>query len=144
MCFIGEAGADEAGERPFGNALVSQTLMSSTNSKVEVEISVTSYTTLPIYDMTGVGDEALEPRLNPLEAYALVLGHRRLCANSVQILQKAQAIQGGLSQIDIKVIFIKMRQNHNFETWKIEGECFQESIIIPLNSTWSHSHLRQR
>ena len=44
----------------------------------------------------------------------------------------------------IKVIFIKMRQNHNFETWKIEGECFQESIIIPLNSTWSHSHLRQR
>ena len=43
-----------------------------------------------------------------------------------------------------KVIIIKMRQNHNFETWKIEGECFQESIIIPLNSTWSHSHLRQR
>ena len=44
----------------------------------------------------------------------------------------------------VKVIFIKMRQNHNFETWKIEGQCFQESIIIPLNNTWSHSHLRQR
>ena len=44
----------------------------------------------------------------------------------------------------IKVIFIKMRQNHNFETWRIEGECFQESLIIPLNSTSSHSHLRQR
>ena len=43
-----------------------------------------------------------------------------------------------------KVIFIKMRQNHNFETWRIEGECFQESLIIPLNSTSSHSHLRQR
>ena len=28
-----------------------------------------------------------------------------------------------------------MRQNHNFETWRIEGECFQESLIIPLNST---------
>ena len=44
----------------------------------------------------------------------------------------------------LKVIFIKMRQNHNFETWRIEGECFQESLIIPLNSTSSHSHLRQR
>ena len=43
-----------------------------------------------------------------------------------------------------KVIFIKMRQNHNFETWRIEGECFQESLIIPLNSTSSHSHLCQR
>ena len=43
-----------------------------------------------------------------------------------------------------KVIFIKMRQNHNFETWRIEGECFQESLIIALNSTSSHSHLRQR
>ena len=44
----------------------------------------------------------------------------------------------------LKVIFIKMRQNHNFETWRIEGECFQESLIIPLNSTSSHSHLHQR
>ena len=44
----------------------------------------------------------------------------------------------------IKVIFIKMRQNHNFEIQKIERQCFQESIIIPLNSTWSNSHLRQR
>ena len=44
----------------------------------------------------------------------------------------------------IKVIFIKMRQNHNFETWRIEGECFQESLFTPLNSTSSHSHLRQR
>ena len=43
-----------------------------------------------------------------------------------------------------KVIFIKMRQNHNFETWRIEGECFQESLIIPLNSTSSHSHLCQQ
>ena len=43
-----------------------------------------------------------------------------------------------------KVIFIKMRQNHNFETWRIEGKCFQESLIIPLNSTSSHSHLRQQ
>ena len=43
-----------------------------------------------------------------------------------------------------KVIFIKMRQNLNFETWRIEGECFQESLIIPLNSTSSHSHLRQQ
>ena len=44
----------------------------------------------------------------------------------------------------VKVIFIKMRQNQYFETWKIERECFQESTIIPLNITWSHSHLRQR
>ena len=43
-----------------------------------------------------------------------------------------------------KVIFIKIRQNHNFETWRIEGECFQESLIIPFNSTSSNSHLRQR
>ena len=54
-------------------------------------------------------------------------------------------IQGVLFRIgEDKVIFIKMRQNHNFETWRIEAECFQESLIIPLNSTSSHSHLRQQ
>ena len=62
---------------------------------------MTSYTVPPIPDMTDAGDDAIEPRLNPSEAYALVLGHKRLCVNSVLILQKAQAIQGVLSQIDI-------------------------------------------
>ena len=62
---------------------------------------MTSYRAPPIHDITGAGDEASELRLNSSEAYALVLGYRRLCINSVQILQKAQAIQGGLSQIDI-------------------------------------------
>ena len=71
------------------------------NSEVGAEISVTSYTVPPIPDMIDAGDDAIEPRLNPSEAYALVLGHRRLRVNSVQILQKAQAIQGALSQIDI-------------------------------------------
>ena len=51
--------------------------------------------------MIGAGVEACESRLNLSEAYALVLGHRRLRVNFVQILQKAQAIHGGLSQIDI-------------------------------------------
>ena len=62
---------------------------------------MTSYRASPIHDITGAGIEACEPRLNSSEAYALVLGHRQFCVNSVQILQKAQAIQGGLSQIDI-------------------------------------------
>ena len=62
---------------------------------------MTSYTVPPTHDMADAGDEAIEPRLNPSEAYALVLGHTRLRVNSVQILQKAHAIQGGLSQIDI-------------------------------------------
>ena len=62
---------------------------------------MTSYTVLPIPDMIDVGDDAIEPRLNPSEAYALLLGHRRLRVNSVQILQKAHAIQGALSQINI-------------------------------------------
>ena len=70
------------------------------NSEVGAEISVTSYTIPPIPDMIDAGDDAIEPRLNPSEAYALVLGHKRLRVNSVQILQKAQAIQGTLSQID--------------------------------------------
>ena len=42
-----------------------------------------------------------EPRLNQSEAYSHVLGHRRLWVNSVQILQKAQAFNGDLSQIEI-------------------------------------------
>ena len=41
------------------------------------------------------------PRLNQSEAYSLVLGHRRLRVNSVQILQKAQVFDGDLSQIEI-------------------------------------------
>ena len=66
-----------------------------------------------------------------------------------EVIHKQSPGQGYNSELEDllqklkKVIFIKMRQNHNFETWKIEGKCFQESIIIPLNSTWSHSHLRQ-
>ena len=42
-----------------------------------------------------------KPRLNHSEAYSLVLEHRRLRINSVQILQNAQAFQGDLSQIEI-------------------------------------------
>ena len=58
------------------------------------------------------------------------------------VLRELVRVPSGI--VGYKVIFIKMRQNHNFETWRIEGECFQESLIIPLNSTSSHSHLRQR
>ena len=46
-------------------------------------------------------DPTDEPKLKPSEAYALVLGHRRLRNNSVKILQKAQAFRGEHSQIDI-------------------------------------------
>ena len=42
-----------------------------------------------------------KPRLNQSEAYSLMLGHQRLWVNSVQILQKAQAFNGDLSQIEI-------------------------------------------
>ena len=42
-----------------------------------------------------------EPKLLPSEAYALVLGHRRLRVNSVKILQRFQAFQGEFSQIEI-------------------------------------------
>ena len=42
-----------------------------------------------------------EAKLNPCKAYTLVLGHRRLRVNFVQILQKAQAFHGNLSQIQI-------------------------------------------
>ena len=41
-----------------------------------------------------VDDPLVEPKLKPSKAYALVLGHRRLCTNSVKILHRAQAIQG--------------------------------------------------
>ena len=64
---------------------------------------MTSYREPPNLDMTGAGVEACEPRLNLSEAYALVLGHKRFRINSIQILQKAQAIQRGLSQIDIPI-----------------------------------------
>ena len=66
-----------------------------------MEHSVSSYRETPILDMTGVGVETSEPRLNSSEAYALVLGHRQLHINSIQLLQKAHAIQEGLSQIKI-------------------------------------------
>ena len=42
-----------------------------------------------------------EPKLHSSEVYALVLGHRRLQVNSVQILQRFQAFQGEFSQIEI-------------------------------------------
>ena len=50
---------------------------------------MTSYTVAPTHDMADAGDEAAEPRLNPSEAYALVLGHRQLRVNFVQMLHKA-------------------------------------------------------
>ena len=43
----------------------------------------------------------IEPKLYPSEAYTLVLGHCRLCVNSVQILQRPQAFQGDFFQIEI-------------------------------------------
>ena len=46
------------------------------------------------------------PRLKQSEAYSLVLGHRRLCVNSIQILQKAQAFDGDLSQIEIPLCWM--------------------------------------
>ena len=49
----------------------------------------------------GVIVVGTEPMLQPLEAYALVLGHRRLRVNSIQILQRSQAFQGKFSQIEI-------------------------------------------
>ena len=59
-------------------------------------------------DDTRIGSETMggtvvgtEPKLQPSEAYALVLGHRRLRVNSVQILQRSQAFQGEFSQIEI-------------------------------------------
>ena len=39
-------------------------------------------------------DPADEPKLKPSEAYALVLGHKRLRVNSVKILQRAQTFRG--------------------------------------------------
>ena len=45
--------------------------------------------------------EGTKPKLHPSEAYALVLGHRMLRVNFVQILQRSQAFQGEFSQIEI-------------------------------------------
>ena len=45
----------------------------------------------------------IKPKLNLLEAYALVLGHCTLCVNSVQILQRSQAFQGEFSQFKIPI-----------------------------------------
>ena len=50
---------------------------------------------------TNVDNSMDEPKFKPSEAYALVLGHRRLRVNSVKILQRAQALRGKHFQIDI-------------------------------------------
>ena len=49
----------------------------------------------------GAAVVAMEPKLHLSKAYALVLEHRRLQVNSVQILQRSQAFQGKYSQIEI-------------------------------------------
>ena len=73
---------------------------------VLAEINITTTDGDSILDPSDIApgndeDPTEEPKLKPSEAYALVLGHRRLRVNSVKILQRAQTFRGEHSQIDI-------------------------------------------